>query len=711
MKKIKKPKKFQNHIVVLILLFCLGSVIHAQNIAITDDDGYTAHPSAMLDVYALDKGVLIPRLTTVQRTSIASPVTGLLVFDSDADGFYFYTGTAWLNLTAGISDSLWVNSGSKVYLNDTTCRVGVGTRVPTGKLEVRGDIPVSSNVPLFEVINSSGDTVFAVYSQGVRIYVADEPTLKSSGSRSGFAVGGFSMTKSLTNEYLRVTPDSVRIYIEKDSSKASGNKGGFAVGGFSQTKGLAVDYFNISGNDSAEVINPSEARVVWYPAKEAFLSGRVLIESADSVGTNAMATGFESKAIGNYSQALGYRARAYAFNSTAIGYQAQALDTNSYAFGNLSVAAANGSYAIGTEAKAKGLWSFAIGSKGEDYYGAYIGPTMATGSFSYAFGMGSQALAKGSFAFGTVDSSTAPYAVAIGYKTKASGVMSTTLGSITIASGTIATAMGNNTQAIGDISLATGNGSIASGWASTAMGNNSSASGQYAFAAGHSANASGIIAPVALGYLPTASGTCAVAIGYSTTAAGDYSTAIGEYTSAGSYGATALGTYINVNGIRSFGIGLDNPFPSTWTITQNNTMAIMGGYVGIGTVAPDKLLHVAGDARIEGSIYYGFGAATYNKPDYVFSTNYDKNFDIMEIEKFIIENKHLPWVTSLDAEKDGVNFTRMGFETLEAVENLQLQIIELKKENISLKNLLQEKDTDIHSLQKEIENIKEELKK
>ncbi|MBI4647240.1 MAG: hypothetical protein HY738_11800, partial [Bacteroidia bacterium] len=122
-------KRFYFLLLVLLwfIISQLQMVSKAQNIAITDDDGYTAHPSAMLDVYALDKGVLIPRLTTVQRTSIASPATGLLVFDSDAGGFYFYTGTAWLNLTAGISDSLWVNSGSKVYLNDTTCRVGVGT--------------------------------------------------------------------------------------------------------------------------------------------------------------------------------------------------------------------------------------------------------------------------------------------------------------------------------------------------------------------------------------------------------------------------------------------------------------------------------------------------------------------------------------------------------------------------------------------------------
>jgi len=62
------------------------------------------------------------------------------------------------------------------------------------------------------VLNASGDTVLAVYQEGVRIWVADDTTgVKANGSRGGFAVGGMNPTKGYTNEYLRVTPDSVRV--------------------------------------------------------------------------------------------------------------------------------------------------------------------------------------------------------------------------------------------------------------------------------------------------------------------------------------------------------------------------------------------------------------------------------------------------------------------------------------------------------------------
>ncbi|MBU0765475.1 MAG: hypothetical protein KJ607_11635, partial [Bacteroidetes bacterium] len=174
------------------------------------------------------------------------------------------------------------------------------------------------------MLNSDGDTVFAVYSQGVRIYVADDTTSKASGNKAGFAVGGFSLSKGLTNEFFRVTPDSVRVYINETGTKAGVNRGGFAVGGFSLSKDVTDYYFNIEQSSSPEIIVPAEPRILWYPFKEAFRAGNVLVEGADSVGWNSTATGNESKAVGNYSQAFGNRACASGDFSTAIGIDAYA---------------------------------------------------------------------------------------------------------------------------------------------------------------------------------------------------------------------------------------------------------------------------------------------------------------------------------------------------------------------------------------------------
>lgn len=55
----------------------------------------TPDASSILDVESTTQGVLIPRMTTAQRTAIASPANGLLVFDTDEGNFYFYEAGNW----------------------------------------------------------------------------------------------------------------------------------------------------------------------------------------------------------------------------------------------------------------------------------------------------------------------------------------------------------------------------------------------------------------------------------------------------------------------------------------------------------------------------------------------------------------------------------------------------------------------------------------
>ena len=60
----------------------------------------TPAASALLDLTSTSKGMLIPRMTAAQKTAIATPSTGLLIFQTDAPaGFYYYNGTGWLNLS------------------------------------------------------------------------------------------------------------------------------------------------------------------------------------------------------------------------------------------------------------------------------------------------------------------------------------------------------------------------------------------------------------------------------------------------------------------------------------------------------------------------------------------------------------------------------------------------------------------------------------
>ncbi|MFN7656321.1 MAG: hypothetical protein ACK5OW_00865 [bacterium] len=52
--------------------------------------------SSILDIVSTNKGVLLPRMTTAQRTSIPSPAIGLIVYQTDAtEGLYIYKSSGW----------------------------------------------------------------------------------------------------------------------------------------------------------------------------------------------------------------------------------------------------------------------------------------------------------------------------------------------------------------------------------------------------------------------------------------------------------------------------------------------------------------------------------------------------------------------------------------------------------------------------------------
>jgi uncharacterized protein (TIGR02145 family) len=61
--------------------------------------------------------------------------------------------------------------------------------------------------PLFEVKNKDGQTIFAVYNEGVRIWVADG----AKGTKGGFAVQGFDMK----TDYMVIKPDSANFYVRE----------------------------------------------------------------------------------------------------------------------------------------------------------------------------------------------------------------------------------------------------------------------------------------------------------------------------------------------------------------------------------------------------------------------------------------------------------------------------------------------------------------
>jgi hypothetical protein len=133
----------------LAIIFCLFLSIPSFSQVGISATNTPPNTSAMLDVSSTTKGLLMPRMTTVQRLAILSPAVGLTVYDTNYSCYWMYDGSAWKPL------SQWLTSGNNIY-NDNSGNVGIGISVPGFGLDVR-----KSNGTLFttQIGSTANNTV------------------------------------------------------------------------------------------------------------------------------------------------------------------------------------------------------------------------------------------------------------------------------------------------------------------------------------------------------------------------------------------------------------------------------------------------------------------------------------------------------------------------------------------------------------------------
>lgn len=113
-----------------VFLFSLPLLSQTQNVGIGT---LTPHPSAVLELQANDKGVLIPRIDTA---SVASPATGLLIYQLSDSLFYYFDGIYWRPLASGIGS---VGPTGPTGADGTSGVTGTtGTTGPTGADGLQG---------------------------------------------------------------------------------------------------------------------------------------------------------------------------------------------------------------------------------------------------------------------------------------------------------------------------------------------------------------------------------------------------------------------------------------------------------------------------------------------------------------------------------------------------------------------------------------------
>ena len=110
MKKTDTYKNLYKILTLVILLIFNSNNVKAQALGLNNP---TPNGSSILDILSTTKGVLIPRMSTLNRTNILSAADGLLVFDTDINAFYYYDADAsiWRALLATSTSSSSLISG------------------------------------------------------------------------------------------------------------------------------------------------------------------------------------------------------------------------------------------------------------------------------------------------------------------------------------------------------------------------------------------------------------------------------------------------------------------------------------------------------------------------------------------------------------------------------------------------------------------------
>jgi len=218
----------------LFLLFILTiTFAYSQNVGI----GTTSpHQSSALEISDTSRGILIPRMTKLQRSNISNPAVGLMVYQTDySKGFWSFDGQNWKLLT-NIDGTL---QGDMLYWNGSSW-----VRVPAGQYGqglffCNGEPSWGGCLPLITTSSISDTTATSATSGGIISNEGGSPiimrgiiwdtltnptTLLTTKTNDGIGIGSF---MSIISNLLPNKIYYVRSYAINEKGVAYGNQVSF----------------------------------------------------------------------------------------------------------------------------------------------------------------------------------------------------------------------------------------------------------------------------------------------------------------------------------------------------------------------------------------------------------------------------------------------------------------------------------------------------
>ncbi len=544
--KVKSALRLLGIFSTCLLLTTLTSQAQHTNSALPhsiNSDGSAPDASAMLQVQSTEKGILIPSMTTAQRTAIANPADGLLVYDTITKSFWFYKSTTWTELATGGSGSVsWSDiTGIPQGLSDGD---DTSRWTPTTNGIIYGDhvgIGVTEAITGLHV-GAGEDVLFGASTAGAGSKMMWIP------SKSAFRAG----------DVFDVNWDLDSIGIESMS-----------WGDGAKAKGARSTAWGASSN-----LASGQLSSVWGEANSATAYGSTAFGGVNSAeGVWSIATGRGTRAIGQSSLSAGEFTTAESLSEVVIGRYATLSggDPSNWVLDDQLFAIGNGTSSSNRNNALTVLKNGNIGIDVSEPEALLHVDTSGNVLFGDSLqGAGPKLIwvpSKAAFRVGAVNANFGQQH----WDQDSIGINSMSWGNGPLASGELSTAWGrNNNIASGKISTVWGTANHSTGLQSTVWGGSNRATGETSTAWGFNNRAEGQWSTV-FGSQSKAIGFLSTALGFNNTASGSQSIVWGNNNQSSASNTTAWGLNNQANGISSTAWGIDN-------IAQSYTETVFGRY-------------------------------------------------------------------------------------------------------------------------------------
>ncbi len=205
----------------------------------------TPNASAILDVSSTTRGLLLPRMTTIQRDAIATPSAGLVIFNTTSNCLNMFTGAIWNELCGTATQGLIATIDCAGATHNGTLTSGSAASSVSSVISYTGGngLPYTG-----QTVTSTGVTgLTATLSAGTMASGAGSLTYTITGTPSGSGNASFAISVGGQSCTLTRTVFAVGTIASAFNCGSATNNGTLTSGSAASSVSSVISYTNGNG--------------------------------------------------------------------------------------------------------------------------------------------------------------------------------------------------------------------------------------------------------------------------------------------------------------------------------------------------------------------------------------------------------------------------------------------------------------------------------